>query len=67
MTKADIVELTGTKDAEQQIAWLKQHRIPFLIGLDAQPKVLIDSIFSIMGVVNPQNKTKKTEPNWSAM
>jgi hypothetical protein len=67
MSKADIVALTGSKDVEQQAQWLKQHQIPFLIGLDSCPKVLIDTIFQMIGLANAKSTKAKKEPNWEAI
>jgi hypothetical protein len=64
LSKSELQELIGSKDVEQQAQWLKQHRIPFLIGLDNCPKVLIDTIFQMIGLANAQSTKAKKEPNW---
>ena len=63
LSVTEVRHLTGTKDVEQQYVWLKQHGVRFLVGLDNNPKVLIDTIFQIIGIAEPQ-QTKGSEPHW---
>lgn len=40
LSPADLESLTGTTNADEQIAWLRRQRISFLIGADQLPKVI---------------------------
>lgn len=50
LDKSQLKDLTGTARRDLQISWLRQNRIPFLIGHDGRPKVLLNTINFLLGV-----------------
>lgn len=51
LSPEDLSELTGRQTAPAQIRWLREQRIPFLIGADGKPKVLRSTILAMLGGV----------------
>lgn len=49
MTEEEMSELTGYSRHAKQIEWLKQYRIPHLIGGDGKPKVVRDTVLALLG------------------
>lgn len=51
LSPEDLTELTGRRTAQSQIRWLREQRIPHLIGADGKPKVLRSTILAMLGGV----------------
>ncbi len=49
LTREELRELTGRRTAAAQIRWLREQRIPHLIGADGRPKVLRSTLLAMLG------------------
>lgn len=49
LTQSELIEMTGYQKHAAQQRWLKQQRIPFLIGGDGMPRVLRATVVGIFG------------------
>lgn len=49
LSKDELRSLSGCARHREQQEWLRQQRIPFLLGADGMPKVLRATITSILG------------------
>lgn len=49
LTQSELTEMTGYQKYAAQQRWLKEQRIPFLIGGDGMPRVLRATVLGIFG------------------
>lgn len=64
LTQEDIQDLTGFKNRKNQIKWLRENGINFLIAGDGRPRVLHSHIESLIGATSKTVK-RRVEPNFS--
>jgi hypothetical protein len=61
LTSAQLVELTGAKQAKRQMQWLADSGYQFDVGLDGRPKLLLEAV--------RERQCRKAEctpgPDWS--
>lgn len=49
LTQTELIEMTGYQKHQAQQRWLREQRIPFLIGGDGMPRVLRATVLGIFG------------------
>jgi hypothetical protein len=52
LTPEEIKEFTGYCGLKKQTEWLRQYRIPFLLGGDGNPKVLHTAVQLMLGGIS---------------
>lgn len=64
LTRDDLEELTERKRKADQVAWLRRHRIPFLIGASGHPRV---SRAFVENMLAGKSNHSEPEPNFDAL
>ena len=66
LTKAEIVEMTGSRQRPKQIKWLRQRGYKYDISLIGNPIVLKAHVEGRLGIVDYKNKLIQ-EPDFSSL
>ena len=64
LTREELWDLTERKSKAHQEAWLRKHRIPYLLGANGHPRVSRDFVESVLA--GRRNATEP-EPNFAAL
>lgn len=64
LTREELEELTERKRKADQVAWLRQHRVPFLMGAKGSPRVSRSHVENILA---GQQDATGPQPNFAAL
>ena len=64
LNREELEALTERKRKADQIAWLRKHRIPYLIGANGHPRV---SRTYVENVLAGRPEANEPEPNFAAL
>ena len=64
LTREEIEELTERKRKADQVAWLRRHRIPYLVSAAGHPRV---SRAFVENVLAGKRNVTEPEPNFDAL
>ena len=64
LTSDEIEALTERKRKADQVAWLRKHRIPYLVGANGHPRV---SRSFVENVLAGKRNHSEPEPNFDAL
>jgi hypothetical protein len=64
LTREELEQLTERKRKADQVAWLRKHRIPYLIGANGHARVSRTFVEKLLG---GSRHAPEPEPNFSAL
>lgn len=64
LSREELEELTERKRKADQVAWLRKHRIPFLVSASGHPRV---SRSFVESVLTGKRSVTEPEPNFEAL
>ena len=64
LTREELEDLTERKRKTDQVAWLRKHRVPYLIGAKGHPRV---SRSFVENTLTARRNITEPEPNFAAL
>lgn len=64
LSREELEALTERKRKAEQVAWLRMHRIPFLVGANGHPRV---SRAFVENILAGRRSIAEPEPNFEAL